>query len=69
MTVNTKAKLRELLIQISHGTHDPMPTRMLPYPDEKAMQVDEWWQAYFISARDSYRALAHEAIKLLDNNA
>jgi hypothetical protein len=67
--MQNKEKLRELLIQISHGTHDPMPTRMLPYPDSKAMQVDEWWQNYFLSARDSYRALALDALKLLDENA
>jgi hypothetical protein len=67
--MKNKEKLRELLVRISHGTHDPMPTRMLPYPDSKAMQVDEWWQNYFISARDSYRVMAHDAIKLLDENA
>jgi hypothetical protein len=67
--MQNEKRLRELLTQISHGTHDPMPTRMLPYPDSKAMQVDEWWQNYFLSARDSYRALALDALKLLDENA
>ena len=63
--MKNKQQLLDLLIQISQGTHDPMPTRMLAYPDTKAMQVDEWWQNYFLSARNSYTQLANKALELL----
>lgn len=63
--MKNKQQLIDLLTRISQGTHDPMPTRMLPYPDTKAMQVDEWWQNYFLSARNSYTDMAKQALELL----
>jgi len=66
--MKNKQKLLELLETMSRGTHDPMPTRVIPYPNEKAMAVDQWWQEYFLSARSSYTDLAKQAIELLKEN-
>lgn len=66
--MKNKQQLRDLLNQIAQGTHDPTPTRRIHIGNKQALETDDWWQAYFLSARDSYRQLAQQAIELLEQN-
>ena len=43
------------------GTHDLMPTRRLWPIDSDAVNVDQWWATYHMSAVMAYRELANEA--------
>ena len=56
-----EAALKDLA---ANGTrHDRTPTRRLYPLDTKAMECDEWWSKYFVSADDRVRAQAKEALQ------
>lgn len=61
-------EILKLVNQLIRGTHDSMPTRMLPPLDNKlAWHIDEWWQAYFLSADKARRTDAQRLLELLKN--
>lgn len=59
------AKLEQALKELAvNGTHhDPTPTRKLYPLDAKAMECDEWWAHYFMSADSRVRSIAKEALR------
>ena len=65
---NKQQEILALVTRLVQGTHDSTPTRMLPPLDNKsAWQIDEWWQAYFLSAHNARRADAQRLLELLKN--
>jgi hypothetical protein len=59
------AKLEAALKDIaSNGTrHDLTPTRRLHPHNDQAMEVDEWWNSYLISADKAVRSVATKALE------
>ncbi len=70
---NTDAVLRLVkdletqLNNIRRGFSDSTPTRMIPYGNDVAMKVDEWWQNYFARDRAATRSATVDAMKTLDD--
>ena len=59
-------KALAILKQLVSGTHDPTPTRHMPFHNKEAMEVDSWWDDYFRSMYDRHRQMAREMLEILN---
>lgn len=66
--MKNKDELKEILTRLHRGTHDSTPTRRYHLDNPQAMEVDEWWERYYNSNDRSLRALAKEALNLLEED-
>ena len=59
-------ELLSIVRELETGTHDPTPTRRMPFHNKEAMEVDSWWDDYFRSMYDRHRQMASEILEILN---